>query len=90
MSTYCLYLATERSGNGGEQMERQYLIDLRARANESQQDVADAVGISRQYYSFIESGERQKRMDITLATRLARHFSVDISVIVEHEDALAN
>lgn len=71
-------------------MERQYLIDLRARANESQQDVADAIGISRQYYSFIESGERQKRMDITLATRLARHFSVDISVIVEHEDALAN
>lgn len=71
-------------------MSRQYLIALREKAKESQQEVADAIGISRQYYSFIEAGQRQKRMDLTLATRLARHFSVDVSVIVAHEDALAN
>lgn len=70
-------------------MPRQYLVDLRTKANESQQDVAKAIGISRQYYGFIESGERQKRMDITLATRLARHFSVDISLIASHEDQIA-
>lgn len=34
-------------------MARQYLIDLRAGANESQQDVADAIGISRQYSSYM-------------------------------------
>ena len=40
-------------------MARQYLIDLRAGANESQQDVADAIGISRQYssYMFPPAGE---------------------------------
>lgn len=71
-------------------MARQYLVDLRKRRNESQQEVADSIGISRQYYSLIEAGERQKQMDITLATRLARHFSVDLAVIVSGEDELAN
>ena len=85
-----VYNMLQNVANGGERMTRQYLIDLRKSKNESQQEVADSIGISRQYYSFIESGERQKQMDITLATRLARHFSVDISFIVSREDALAN
>lgn len=75
---------------GGERMARQYLIEFREKANESQQDVADAVGISRQYYSFIEAGLRQKRMDVTLAVKLAHHFSVDVGEIIKHEDALAH
>lgn len=71
-------------------MVRQYLIELREKTKESQQEVADAVGISRQYYSFIEAGLRQKRMDITLVMKLARHFAVDVGEIIAHEDALAN
>lgn len=66
-------------------MKRQYLIDLRAQRNESQQDVADGIGVSRQYYSLIEDGSRQKRMDISLAAMLAAHFKSPIASIVQRE-----
>lgn len=48
---------------------RDYLISLRSTHKLSQQDVADMVGISRQYYNAIENGNRQKKMDITLLSR---------------------
>lgn len=69
-------------------MKRQYLIDLRAQRNESQQDVADGIGVSRQYYSLIEDGSRQKRMDISLASLLAAHFKVPVSRIIEQEQEM--
>ena len=64
---------------------REYLVKLRTKQNESQQDVADSIGISRQYYSMIESGERQKRMDIVLISSLARHFGISEAEIVKLE-----
>lgn len=68
---------------------RDYLVNLRMKRNESQQDVADSLGISRQYYAMIEGGVRQKRMDITLITALANHFGISAATIVsiEQEDA---
>ena len=66
-------------------MKRQYLVDLRSQRNESQQDVADGIGVSRQYYSLIEDGSRQKRMDIALAGMLAAHFQAPIASIVQRE-----
>lgn len=44
---------------------RQYLVSLRNEHGYSQQDVADKLNISRQYYQMIETGERQKKMDIS-------------------------
>lgn len=66
---------------------REYLVALRTKQNESQQDVASAVGISRQYYAMIEAGERQKKMDITLLTALSNHFNVPVYHIIEMEQA---
>lgn len=66
-------------------MARDYLIMWRKQRNESQQDVAESVGVSRQYYAMIEDGSRQKKMDVTLLTALARHFGVPASEIVEKE-----
>lgn len=68
-------------------MEREYLINLRMKKNESQQDVANAIGISRQYYSMIESGVRQKRMDVVLISALANHFNISPADIVSYEEA---
>ena len=65
---------------------RKYLVDLRTKRNESQQDVAEALGISRQYYQMIESGDRQKKMDILLVAGIAGHFSLPIQQIVQLED----
>lgn len=66
---------------------RNYLVDLRMKQNESQQNVADAIGISRQYYAMIESGERQKKMDIMLATALSNHFNISAATIIDYEQS---
>ena len=60
-------------------------MQLRVKQNESQQSVADALGISRQYYSLIESGERQKNMDITLLSKLSDVFGIPLAEMVEME-----
>lgn len=67
---------------------RSYLVDLREKHGESQQDVADALGISRQYYQMIETGERQKKMDTTLVVGIAQHFSVSAAEIIECEQTI--
>lgn len=68
-------------------MARAYLAALRKKQNESQQDVANALGISRQYYCMIEAGDRQKRMDIMLISALSAHFGVPVAEIVAAERA---
>lgn len=68
-------------------MVRKYLMTLREQQNESQQNVADALGISRQYYSMIENGDRQKRMDVMLIAAISTHFCVPVAEIVAHERA---
>ena len=69
---------------------RDYLVSLRAKRNESQQDVASAVGISRQYYDMIEKNTRQKKMDIVLVMAFAKHFDVPATTILTEEAKLHN
>lgn len=71
-------------------MQREYLVRFREKRSESQQDVADALGISRQYYNMIENGDRQKRMDLMLITGIANHFGVPVTEIVSQEQSLSN
>ena len=52
-------------------------------------DLADKLDISESYYSMIENGERQKKMDITLVTRLSVVLGIPIQRIVELEEELA-
>ena len=54
-------IATTRCKGGREQV-REYLIEAREKAGLTQQDVANRIGISRQYYQMVETGERQKRI----------------------------
>lgn len=68
---------------------RTYLVELRKERKETQQDVANAIGITRQYYQMIEGGERQKRMDIVLASKLAEHFERPVGYIIQQEDDTA-
>ena len=66
---------------------RDYLLELRTKQNESQQDVADSISVSRQYYAMIEFGSRQKKMDITVLTNLANHFGIPPKALLEMEQA---
>lgn len=68
---------------------REYLVQRRKELNLSQQDVADALGISRQYYSAIEQGIRQKKLEITLVVGLAKALKTTITDIILEEDVIS-
>lgn len=79
-------IATTRCKGGREQV-REYLIEAREKAGLTQQDVANRIGISRQYYQMVETGERQKRMDLSLAGSLSEVLNIPIAEIVQRESA---
>lgn len=67
---------------------REYLKKLRLKKKMSQQDVADYLGISANYYSYIESGGRQKNLNLMYALKLAELFNVSVDWIVEQEQKI--
>lgn len=69
---------------------REYLKELRLVNNLTMQDIADKIGITRQYYQQIEAGERQKKMDITLVKKLADIFDVSMERIASLENGWKN
>lgn len=79
-------IATTRCKGGREQV-REYLIEAREKAGLTQQDVANRIGISRQYYQMVETGERQKRMDLSIAGGLSVVLNIPIAEIVQRESA---
>lgn len=79
-------IATTRCKGGREQV-REYLIEAREKAGLTQQDVANRIGISRQYYQMVETGERQKRMDLSIAGGLSVVLNIPITEIVQRESA---
>lgn len=58
-------------------MKRYWLINMRNKREFSQETVAKMVGISRSYYSQIETGERNPSG--TIALRIADFFETDVS-----------
>lgn len=64
---------------------RVYLKDLRKNKRFTQQNVAKQLGISPQYYSLIEKGERKENLDVATLCGLAKVFDVPLSVLVEKE-----
>lgn len=64
---------------------REYLVGLREECGLSQQDVSKTLNISSQYYSMIERGERQPKMEITLAVQLSNIFNISVQKFIEME-----
>lgn len=48
--------------------------------------VATQLGVSESYYSMIERGERQQKLDIALAVKMSEVFGVSLSHIVAQEE----
>lgn len=63
----------------------QRLRDLRRAAGQSQADAAAGAHISRQYLSEVEAGDAN--ISLAVVIRLARHFGVTATSIVEVVDA---
>ena len=66
---------------------RDYLKGLRIKNNYTQKEVAEALNISQNYYSYIENGLKQKEINFVLLLRFAEFFKVDISELVAAETA---
>jgi transcriptional regulator with XRE-family HTH domain len=66
-------------------MMRDWLIKARTDKGLTMRQMGEALDISESYYSLIESGERQKRMDLALVTRLSAVLGIPITEIAEKE-----
>lgn len=67
---------------------RQYLRDLRERFGFTQLEVSKKLNVSESYYSLIETGERQKKISMEMAQKLADVFGVSLEYICEQENGL--
>ena len=71
--------------NGGEQM-RDWLKEKRTDRGFTMSQMASKLDITESYYSMIEAGERQKKMDVALAAKLSAVFDMPLKQIVEFEN----
>lgn len=67
---------------------RYYLVNLRKAKNFTQKQLSEKLDISESYYNQIENGERKKRMDITLISRLSKVLGISVSKLIEYEEKL--
>ena len=67
---------------------REWLKELRQEKRFSQQDVAERLKITQQYYALIENGKRQSNLDLVMISRLAEAFEVSIGYIIEQEQKM--
>lgn len=64
---------------------REWLKTLRVENSLTMKDMGGKLGISESYYCAIENGERQKKMDMLLASSLATIFRIPVSEVVALE-----
>lgn len=69
---------------------REYLKKLRLKKKMTKQAVADFLGISQNYYTYIENGERQKSLDLVYVSKLAELFNVSVDWIAKQEQKVKN
>ena len=64
---------------------REWLLNLRKEKGMTQLDVAKQLDISESYFNYIENGERQKKMDIALVSKLSTILGIPLAEIIEFE-----
>ena len=64
---------------------RSWLKEERAKKGLTQKQMAAALNISESYYCTIETGERQKKMDLTVVAGLSSVLGIPIAEIAELE-----
>ena len=69
---------------------RDWLRAKRTEAGLTMKEMGDKLGISESYYSMIESGDRQKKMDVTLAAGLSAALNMPIAEIIARDNAPEN
>lgn len=66
---------------------RKWLVDIRTATKQSQQEVADAAGISQSYYAGIELGIRGKPLAVPVAKKIAAALGFNWTRFYDEADA---
>ena len=64
---------------------RSWLKEAREARDIKMAEMAQRLDISESYYSLIESGKRQQKMDITLSSRISQILDIPLADIVANE-----
>lgn len=64
---------------------RDWLKEKRVEKNLTQDQMSEQLGISLSYYNLIENGERQKKMDLSIANQLSVILGMTLKQIIELE-----
>ncbi len=67
---------------------RTWLKNAREACGLTMKGTAEKLDISESYYSMIESGSRQKTLDISLASKISLLLNIPLQNIVDNEKAL--
>lgn len=65
---------------------REWLRSARNHAGMTMLEMSKKLGISESYYSMIESGTRQKKMDIELIVKISDLVKIPITAIIKNEE----
>lgn len=69
---------------------RHWLKEARLSKGLKMKEIAKELDVSESYYSSIEAGKRQVKMDMAIASRLSRVLDIPLDVIAVEEDKLSN
>ena len=69
---------------------REWLRKLRNEKGLTMKDMGEKLGISESYYCAIENVDRQKKMDLMIASGLATIFEISVLSIVTYEEQWKN
>ena len=69
---------------------RLWLKTAREKKGLTMKTLAERLNISESYYCSIENGERQKKMDLSLAAKLSMALEMPIAEIIENELAISD
>lgn len=64
---------------------REWLKNLRTEKGLTMKEMGTKLGISESYYCAIENGERQKKMDIVLASGISSVLGISLAKIMKLE-----
>ena len=64
---------------------RDWLKEKRAEKGMTMAEMAKRLDLSESYYSKIESGDRQRKMDIRLVSKLCKILDISIEEIISKE-----
>lgn len=67
---------------------RYWLKELRENKGYTQQNVAESMGVTKQYYQQIEARDRQQKLNIETLQKIASLFNVSMDFIIQSENAL--